>query len=81
MIGEASEAERDLWPDARMAPNVIKALSSVPDAVRLLKTLSAAQYVPMADVPNPSAGGKRAISRAQIEFIAARVSAINDCFY
>ena len=81
MIGEAQDAEQDLWPGARMVPNVIKALSSVPDAVRLLKTLSAAQYVPMADVPNPSAGGDRAISRAQIEFIAARVSAINDCFY
>lgn len=81
MIGEASDAEGDLWPGTRMAPNVIKALSSVPDAVRLLKTLSAAQYLPMADVSNPSAGGKRAISRAQIEFIAARVSAINDCFY
>ena len=81
MIGEAQDPEQDLWPGARMVPNVIKALSSVPDAVRLLKTLSAAQYVPMADVPNPSAGGDRAISRAQIEFIAARVSAINDCFY
>lgn len=81
MIGVAGAAEQDLWPGAKMVPNVIKALSSVPDAVRLLKTMSAAQYVPMADVPNPSAGSDRAISRAQIEFIAARVSAINDCFY
>ncbi len=80
MIGEQAEAEADLWPAGR-GPNVIRAMSVVPDAVRLLKLLSAAQYVPMHEVPNAKADGGRAINRAQIEFIAARVSAINDCFY
>jgi hypothetical protein len=80
MIDTLCESEQDLWSEARTA-NVMRAMSLVPDAVRLLKTLSAAQYVGMQDVPNPAADGGRAISRAQIEFIAARVSAINDCFY
>ena len=80
MIGQLDEAEEDLWPKARSA-NVIRAMSVVPEAVRLLKVLSSAQYLEMRDVPNPHADGGRAITRAQIEFIAARVSAINDCFY
>ena len=80
MIGELNEAETDLWEAGRSA-NVIRAMSLVPDAVRLLKVLSAAQYIATQDIPNPAADGGRAISRAQIEFIAARVSALNDCFY
>lgn len=80
MIEKLGEDEADLWSQGRTG-NVIRAMSLVPDAVRLLKTLSDAQYVAMEDVPNPEANGGRAISRAQIEFIAARVSAINDCFY
>ena len=80
MIGTLAENEADLWPVDRSA-NVIRAMSLVPDAVRLLKSLSAAQYLEMQDVANPTAHGGRKINRAQIEFIAARVSAINDCFY
>lgn len=77
----ARGAEADLFGGARMVPNVLRAMSLVPDAVRLLKVLSAAHYIPMEDVPDPSASGGRALSRAQIELIAGRVSAMNDCFY
>ena len=80
LLKELGEQEADLWEPGKFA-NVIRALSSVPDAVRLLKLLSNAQYLQMHEVANPGADGGRAISRAQIEFIAARVSAINDCFY
>ena len=80
MIDKLAEAESDLWSPQRSA-NVIRAMSVVPDAVRLLKLLSSAQYVQMHEVPDARANGGRAIDRAQIEFIAARVSAINDCFY
>ncbi len=79
LIEQPGEREQDLWQG--QIGNVIRAMSLVPDAVRLLKTLSAAQYIPIRDVPNPAADGGRALSRSQIEFIAARVSAINDCFY
>lgn len=80
MIGELGANEEDLWPENRSA-NVIRAMSLVPDAVRLLKSLSSVQYLEMQDVANPAADGGRSTSRAQMEFIAARVSAINDCFY
>lgn len=81
MIDTAGEREADLWGGAKTAPNVLRALSLVPDAVRSWKELSDAQYIPIAEVRNPAADGDRAISRAQTEFIAARVSALNECFY
>ena len=81
MIETAGEQEADLWGRAKMAPNVLRALSLVPAAVRSWKELSDAQYIPLAEVQHPAADGGRAISRAQTEFIAARVSALNDCFY
>ena len=81
MIETAGEQEADLWGRAKTAPNVLRALSLVPDAVRSWKELSDAQYIPLAEVQHPAADGGRAISRAQTEFIAARVSALNDCFY
>jgi hypothetical protein len=73
--------EQDLWGSGPMIPNVVRAMSLVPDGVRLLKNLSAAQYLAMGDVGDADAPGGRSITRAQIEFVAARVSSINDCFY
>jgi hypothetical protein len=47
----------------------------------MLHTLSAVMYVPTPDVMNMSASGILTLSRPQIELVAARTSAINDCFY
>jgi len=57
----------------------LQALSAVPDAVRDLLTLAAAQYVPM-DIAFDMTKG-RTMGREQMELLAGRVSAINDCFY
>ncbi len=79
--GPASQgtAEADLYPSGRTG-NVISAMSLVPDAVRLLNATQKAHYVDLANVGFIGSGG-RALSRPQIELIAARVSALNDCFY
>jgi alkylhydroperoxidase family enzyme len=77
--GEARGAEADLYPGK--APNVLRAMSLVPDAVRRMQDLSSAQYIPLDQLANPSADPGRALSRAQIELIAGRVSALNECFY
>ena len=79
LIDQPAGKDRDPWQG--QIANVIRALSLVPDAVRLLRTLSDVQYLDIADIPNPNANGGRALNRAQIEFIAARVSALSDCFY
>jgi len=70
--------EKDLWP-GNLTGNVIRAMSLVPDAVRQLMELSSAHYLPPERIVNLRAG--RAIDRAQIEFVASRVSAQNECFY
>jgi hypothetical protein len=59
-------------------PFIIRALSLVPEAGRASRRLANAQYLTRDEMR----GGKgRTLSRAQIELIAARVSAINECYY
>ena len=76
-----SGPEADLFAGLPMAPNVLRALSAVPDEVRTLKDLSGAYYLHGLEVADPSFDGGRAIDRAQMELVAARVSALNECFY
>ncbi len=75
------EREADLYDGSKQTGNVVSAMSLVPDSVRLLKLLSGVQYLSMHDVPNPATNGGRAISRAHIELLAGRVSALSECFY
>jgi hypothetical protein len=74
----ARGAESDLWR-GRAAGNVIRALSSVPDELRGLRDLSAVMYLPIEQAVDLGIG--RALSRPQIELVAGRVSALNECFY
>ena len=76
---DASGPEADLYDEAAVIPNIARALSSVPDHVRMLQRLTRSHYLALADMRNPAAG--RAIDRMQIELVAARVSALNECFY
>lgn len=75
-----SAQARALFEGRPRVPNVARALSLVPDAVRQLKELSEAHYLPIDDVIDPRAR-LRALSRPQMELIAGRVSALNECFY
>ena len=79
---DATGSEADLYGGARRAPNVMRALSLVPDEVRMLRSLAPSHYVPFERVPDAGfTPPGRALSRAQMELIAARVSALNECFY
>jgi hypothetical protein len=75
-----SRPGRELFEGRRLVPNVARALSLVPDAVQQLKELSAVHYLPIDDVIDPRAR-VQALSRAQMELVAGRVSALNECFY
>jgi len=70
----------DLYAGLPVAPNVLTAMSLVPDAVRQLQDLSAVHYLPQVEFPNPHYRG-RALDRRQIELVAGRVSSLNECFY
>jgi alkylhydroperoxidase family enzyme len=76
---DAIGLEADLYPQGAMIPNIVRALSLVPAEVRVLQTLAAAHYLPVEQIPDPTA--RRSLDRMQIELVAARVSALNQCFY
>jgi alkylhydroperoxidase family enzyme len=77
---QTGPAERELLPriGGRTA-HVLRALSLVPDEVRAWFDLSAAQYLGIDKMAGFDTG--RAIDRSQVELIAGRVSALNECFY
>jgi hypothetical protein len=47
--------------------------------VRVLQRESRTHYVAMGEIPDPSV--RRDLDRLQMELVAARVSAMNECFY
>src|SRR5215472_16486464 len=77
---DLSGAEADLYPSGRPAANIMKAMSFVPDEVRGFFDLVSHQYMPPLAMRDFSRE-YRAISHAQIELLAARVSALNQCLY
>jgi hypothetical protein len=76
---DATGPEADLYGDADFVPNIMRALSLVPDQARALRVLSGAHYVPAGTIGDPTV--RRSLDRMQIELVAARVSALNECFY
>jgi hypothetical protein len=73
-------AEAGLYPTDRPAANIMKAMSLVPDEVKSFFDLVSHQYLPPMAMRDFSRE-YRAISHAQIELLAARVSALNQCLY
>jgi alkylhydroperoxidase family enzyme len=80
MLALDSTEGRALFGGRTRVPNVARALSLVPDAVLELRELSEQHYLPMDEVIDPRARG-RFLSRPQMELVAGRVSALNECFY
>ena len=79
--GQETGPEADLYW-GQPAPNVLRSMSLVPDEVRAsMHILMGAHYMGLAQAMDPTSNGGRAISRAQIELLASRVSALNECFY
>ncbi|RMD86226.1 MAG: hypothetical protein D6815_00290 [Candidatus Dadabacteria bacterium] len=76
---DASGPEADLYGEMTIVPNIMRALSLVPDEARALQRSSNAHYLPAEQIPNPTV--RKTLDRLQIELVAARVSALNECFY
>jgi alkylhydroperoxidase family enzyme len=75
---DATGPEADLYSGS-FVPHIAQALSLVPDHSRVLQRESASHYVAMSDLTDPKVG--RDLDRMQMELVAARVSALNECFY
>ena len=78
-VADAAGLEADIYGGGEFVPNIVRALSLVPDEVRALRSATESHYVPVAQIADPSV--RRALERPQMELVAARVSALNECFY
>jgi len=78
-IQEASRVAAEIGLPGGQAPFVIRALSLVPAEVRAWQDLSQVQY--LGTDAMMSFEKVRALNRSQIELVAGRVSALNECFY
>ena len=76
---DAAGPEADLYDQAPLIPNIVRARSLIPAEGRARPRSAGAHYFPVALIPDPTA--RRALDRMQIELVAARVSALNQCFY
>ena len=61
--------------------NVLAALSADPGGERVRGRLAAAQYVPADALIGDLEWSRGALDRRQVELVAARTSALNECFY
>jgi hypothetical protein len=71
---------RALYGDG-MQPFIYRALSLVPDEARRNMALGDAQYLPIDRFFDFGYSHHAALRRAQVEVVAGRVSALNECFY
>ena len=79
--GEVDPPHQDVYAGRGM-PNVVRAMSLVPDEVKhSIFELLSTHYLDLGSkMPGATESG-RALSAPQIELIASRVSALNECFY
>ena len=77
---DLADSESDIYLGYSGSANVWAAMSLHPDSVRWLNDLFDAHYLSWHEIRDIESSPK-AISRPQQELIAARVSALNECFY
>ena len=75
---DVTEDEADLYDHG--GTYVRRALMAVPNEQRGFFALAHAQYLDSAQIADVGTN-YRAITRAQMELLAGRVSALNQCFY
>jgi hypothetical protein len=70
-----------LYGETEFVANIFSALSLVPDEASGVMQLGQTQYVKARDFQNFKFFRDENFSRAQLELVAARISALNNCFY
>ena len=77
---EGGEAADKLY-GGQPKPYIVRGLSLVPDEVRAHLELEEAQYLPLRHILKPNYQHHEGLTRSQVEIVAGRVSAINECFF
>ena len=62
-------------------PYIVRGLSLVPEEMRLHLEMEEAQYLPLNKILEPQYEHHDGFTRSQVEIVAGRVSALNECFY
>ncbi len=79
--GEAGgETGKRIYRDGGGA-NILRSLSLVPDEAYRLNKLISQEYMTSENMGHMTYSSQAALSRAQLELVAAKVSALNQCFY
>ncbi len=68
-------------PDGPAMPYIVRGLSIVPDEMARHVELEQVQYLPLKHILEPEYQHHEGFTRSQVEVVAGRVSAINECFY
>lgn len=74
------EAGKELY-GGHFQPWIVRSLSLVPDEMRAHVELEEVQYLPLWRFMEMDYEHHKGFSRSQVETVAARVSAFNECFY
>lgn len=77
----AGAAAREVYGNVGPQPFIYRALSLVPAEARRCIAGGDVQYLPLAKFMDFGYSHQPGLSRPQVEVVAARVSALNDCFY
>jgi len=75
------EEGTDLYGDSYPVSNIVRSLSLVPAEAKGLMRVLATQYTPEDKYSDYTFSSQPELTRAQVELVAARVSALNECFY
>ncbi len=70
----------ELWGD-QPGPNIFRSLTLVPQEARRLVKVMSHQYFNLETMMNLDYSSLKGIDRPQLELVAAKVSALNQCFY
>ena len=80
LVEDLDDREADIYEGQSRASNVRAAMSLHPDSVRWLSDLFDAHYLSWVEI-GAEQEPFRVLTRPQRELVAARVSALNECFY
>jgi hypothetical protein len=79
-LPEGGEEAAEIYGD-EYRPYILRSLSLVPDEMHRHIELEEIQYLPMKNILVKDYQHHEGFTRAQVELIAGRVSALNECFY
>lgn len=79
-VPEGGPVAEELY-GGQFKPYIIRALSLVPEELRLHLALEQVQYLPLNRVLEYGYQHHEGLTRPQVEIVAGRVSALNECFY